>query len=348
MIQTQTPINDYDFALPDERIAQTPAIPRESAKLMVLDRQTGTIEHHHVYDLPVFFKSGDVVVINNTKVFKARLLGEIINDGQTHTVEILLSKPLDTYTWLAIGKPGKKLKPNIRIDIAENFSVIIVEHHTSQTLIVKFEEPTDKIMELANRYGHVPNPPYIKHEPNSSDYQTSYAKILGSAAAPTAGFHLTPHIRQQLTQKGVEIHEITLHVGLGTFLPVKSEFIEDHTMHSEWVNITAEVTSAINKAKSEHRRIIAVGTTSVRTLEGIAALHNGQLIPYTGDIKLFIKPGFQFHIMDAMLTNFHTPKSTLVILVSAFAGREKILHAYDQAIKNDYRFFSFGDAMLII
>jgi S-adenosylmethionine:tRNA ribosyltransferase-isomerase len=339
-----TPISLFDYDLPENQIAQTPAIPRESAKLMVLSKTSGSIEHKHVFDLPNYIKPDDIIIINNTKVFKARLLGTL----NRSKVELFLIKPINQFEWLAIGKPGKKFKPGVIINIAENFNAKVIKHDQEETMIVSFDSNSEDVIKNADLYGHVPIPPYIKTEPKASDYQTSYAKVVGSVAAPTAGFHLTTNIRHKLFQIGVEIYEITLHVGLGTFLPVKSKTVEEHKMHSEWVNIASETANAINIAKSQNRRIIAVGTTTVRTLEGIAKQNNGKITPYTGDVNLFITPGFKFNVIDAMLTNFHLPKSTLIILVSAFSGRKNILNAYHEAIQNNYRFFSFGDAMLII
>lgn len=338
------PISDFYYHLPGEFIAQTPANPRESAKLMVLDRSVKTIQHKRVADLPTYFRKGDVVVINNTKVFHARLHGT--TNG--HRVELFLVRPIASNQWLALGKPGKKMHIGNTIRFADDFSAIIQEKRADGTLVVGFSQKPHDVIAKANIYGTVPVPPYIKTIPNDRDYQTSYAKIEGSVAAPTAGFHLTKHIRNQLLGLGVQILEITLHVGLGTFLPVKTQTIEDHTMHSEWASVSAQVAAAITKAKLHRQRIVAIGTTTVRTLEGIATLHNGKLETFEGDINLFIKPGFQFQIVDAMLTNFHLPKSTLIILVSAFGGRKFIRKAYNEAISNNYRFYSFGDAMLIV
>jgi S-adenosylmethionine:tRNA ribosyltransferase-isomerase len=344
MTITNMDINDYDYNLPKEYIAQTPAIPRESAKLMVLSQDQDQLKHLHIDDLPNLFHSGDIVVINNTKVFKARLYGKI----ESYPVELFLVKPIDNFHWLALGKPGKKFIPGTIINITPNFTAVVSEHNHTETMIVKFPIPTNEVIKQANQFGHIPIPPYIKQEPIADEYQTSFAKIEGSVAAPTAGFHLTSKIRQQLLRIGVEIMEITLHVGLGTFLPVKTNNINDHVMHAEWANITPEVASIVNHAKLNHQRIIAIGTTCVRTLEGVAALNKGKLSAFSGEIDIFIKPGFKFQIIDGMLTNFHLPKSTLIVLVSALVGREKILHAYQEAIKQKYRFYSFGDAMLIL
>jgi S-adenosylmethionine:tRNA ribosyltransferase-isomerase len=342
-------ISEYDYDLPVEFIAQTPACPHESAKLMVVGKNTGSISDRHVFNLPDYFQQGDILVINNTKVFKARLYG-VINqkDGTEYKVELFLVHPTNDNLWLALGKPGKKFKPGTEIKIAPDFRGLIINYHADGTMDVKFNLSNHEVIAKSNIYGHVPVPPYIKNEPDSDKYQTSYAKVEGSVAAPTAGFHLTERIRNILIQKGVEILEITLHVGLGTFLPVKTTNLESHHMHEEWSNITYDVANKINLAKINHRRIVAVGTTTVRTLEGIAALNKGILTGYSGKLNLFIKPGFEFKIIDGMLTNFHLPKSTLIILVSAFSGRDRIISAYQHAKENNYRFYSFGDAILII
>jgi S-adenosylmethionine:tRNA ribosyltransferase-isomerase len=346
-----TSITDFNYNLPKKFIAQTPADPRESAKLMVLSRNNGAIKHKYVGDLPSFFHAGDVIVINNTKVFHARLHGTI--GGKT--VELFLVRPQPDNTWLALGKPGKKFVSGSRIVIANDFTGVVKEKFSNGTFTIELNASADTIINKANAYGEVPVPPYIKKIPKDSDYQTIYAKYNGSVAAPTAGFHFSKELLSAVKQIGVTILEITLHVGIGTFMPIKSETIESHEMHSEWVEVKPDVSHTILQAKNEGRRIIAIGTTTVRTLEGTLAK------PYSGDVNLFIKPGFKFQIVDAMLTNFHLPKSTLIVLVSAFAcppslrsgagrraGREMILRAYQEAINNNYRFYSFGDAMLIM
>jgi S-adenosylmethionine:tRNA ribosyltransferase-isomerase len=340
-------ISLYDYDLPVSLIAQTPAIPRESARLMIVSRADGAIRYKNVTDLPDFFRPGDVIIINNSKVFKARLLGKITRNGIDHRVELFLIRPIQNY-WLALGKPGKKFIPGSKVSISDGFAAEVKVYYPDGTMEIDFNMPSNQVISLANVYGHVPVPPYIKNEPEMSAYQTSFAKIEGSVAAPTAGFHLTPVIRKKLITKGVEILEITLHVGLGTFLPVKTANIENHRMHAEWVNVSDTVAAKVNRAKHNHRRIVAIGTTSVRTLEGVAQINHGEMTGFSGDIDIFIKPGFKFQIIDGMLTNFHLPKSTLIILVSAFAGRENILLAYQKAIINHFRFYSFGDAMLVI
>lgn len=336
-------INDFDYILPPGRIAQHPASPRESARLMLLNRKTGAIEHSSVKDLILHIHPTDIIVVNNTKVFHARLHGNI----EAISVELFLVKPLSETTWLALGKPGKKISIGSHIKIADDFIADVVGKNMDGTLIVKFQDFPSQVIAKANIYGEVPVPPYIKSMPNDDEYQTVYAKRIGSVAAPTAGFHLTEAVLSSLKEKGVTLVEITLHVGLGTFLPVKSETIEEHSMHSEWAEVSESAAQIINQAKKEHRRVIAIGTTTVRTLEGVAALQRGKLVPFQGDISIFITPGFTFQVVDGMLTNFHLPKSTLIILVSAFAGRGHVIHAYNEAVSKQYRFYSFGDAMFI-
>jgi S-adenosylmethionine:tRNA ribosyltransferase-isomerase len=339
--------SDFDYHLPKEQIAQAPAIPRESAKLMILKRDTGNMEHVHVSDFPSYIRPGDVLVVNNTKVFKARLIGSINTPDGQKPVEVFLVRAIGANHWLTLCKPGKKLSVGSVITLADSYKTTVVKKNEDGTVIVTFPMSDSDVIAMANAIGHVPVPPYITNEPDEKEYQTAYAKITGSVAAPTAGFHLTKRILEAIRQKGATIIEITLHVGLGTFLPIKTDTIETHPMHSEWVEISDNACDAIMQAKSHHQRVIAVGTTTVRTLEGVAMLHNGILKPYRGDVNLFISPGFQFSVIDAMLTNFHLPKSTLLVLISSFAGREHILHAYTEAVAHQYRFYSFGDAMFI-
>lgn len=344
-----TSVSKFNYELPKEFIAQSPIVPRELAKLMIVNKKNKFINHKHVFDLPDYFQKGDLIVVNNTKVFKAKLYGFInLHNNIKSKIEILLIRPIGSSTWTAIGQPGKKLLPGREIVFHKNFSANIAEKKSDGSLVLNFNQSFKKVIYKANLYGLVPIPQYIKKQPTLSEYQTSYAKIIGSVAAPTAGFHLTAKIRKQLTEKGVKIVEITLHVGLGTFVPIKTNNIENHLMHSEWVNISGKTAKIINDAKSQKRRIIAIGTTTVRTLEGVARLNNGKISSFSGDIDIFIKPGFKFTIIDGMLTNFHLPKSTLIILVSAFVGINPILNLYKEAVKQKYRFYSFGDAMLIL
>ena len=376
--------SDFDYNLPKERIAQKPLEPRDSSKLFLVDKKNKKVDHKHFFDIVDYFEKGDLLVWNNSKVFKARLFGrleasdnDVNKDGipdrallNQKEVEIFLVRPMENPgVWKILAKPGKRVKPGMNVRFAPDFFCTVIVKEPEGTILVQFEEDDKEVMAKANKYGHIPVPPYVKDEPDQIEvYQTVYSKEEGSVAAPTAGFHFTDDIIQKLKDKGVEFAEVTLHVGLGTFLPVKSERVEDHTMHSEWVEISEETAEKINKAKSEGRRVVAVGTTTVRTLEGIASLERNKLqdtnisqitiSKFEGDINIFIKPGFEFQIVDAMITNFHLPKSTLLMLVSAFAGdrlagqspsegREFMLECYKEAVSLKYRFYSFGDAMFI-
>jgi S-adenosylmethionine:tRNA ribosyltransferase-isomerase len=313
---------------------------------MHISKANNEIHHLHIADLPALLNPNDVLVLNNTKVFKARLFGTL-NNPQKSRVELFLIRPITNTVWQAIGKPWKKLTINSTISVGPGFTATIQSKETNGTLNVLFGKTTQEVMHLADIHGSIPLPPYIKHPTHPESYQTSYAKIVGSVAAPTAGFHITQNLLNTIKRNGVTVCEITLHVGLGTFKPVKTKTIEEHVMHSEWVSVSENTATTINDAKKQKRRIIAIGTTTVRTLEGVASLNKGFLNAYEGNINLFITPGFHFNVVDGLLTNFHLPKSTLLILVSALAGKEKILHAYHEAIKHTYRFFSFGDAMFI-
>jgi len=361
--------SDFDYNLPEEQIAQRPLESRDSSKLMVVDKDAKTAEHKHFFDIINYLQAGDVLVWNNSKVFKARLRGTVMLDEKTadieipkkssdkilnsSAVEVFLVRPMENFgVWKALAKPGKKLRLGMKVVFAPDFCAEVMTKEMDGTFLIQFEEDDVSVRSKANKYGEVPTPPYIKSEQFSGlekRYQTVYAKTEGSVAAPTAGFHFTPELIEKLKAKGVEFAEVTLHVGLGTFLPVKTENIEDHKMHSEWVELTDKNTHLINNAKAQGRRVIAVGTTTVRTLEGIARDLDGQVVkPWQGDVNIFISPGFKFKIVDALITNFHLPKSTLLMLVSAFVGDRKFtLECYEEAVKNQYRFFSFGDAMLI-
>ncbi|MBI5614210.1 tRNA preQ1(34) S-adenosylmethionine ribosyltransferase-isomerase QueA [Candidatus Gottesmanbacteria bacterium] len=341
-----TQISDYDYVLPRSLIAQSPISPRESARLMIVDRKNDRIEHKHVRDLPMYISKNDVIVLNNSKVFKARLHGTI--DGIQKPVEIFLIRPHDEYSWIAIGKPGKKLITKTRVNFSNTIVGTITHKYPDGSMLISFPDSIQSILDFTDRFGEVPVPPYISKIPKEYEYQTSYASVVGSVAAPTAGFHLTKNIRYQITKTGALIIEITLHVGLGTFLPVKTKFLEEHTMHSEWVSVSRNSSKIIMDAKREKKRIIAIGTTTARVLEGVATTHDGLLCEYSGDINLFITPGFQFQIVDALFTNFHLPKSTLLILIRTFGGDKLLKRAYKEAIEKQYRFYSFGDAMLIL
>ena len=338
-------VKDYDYDLPEELIAQDPLEDRSSSRLMVLDRQTGDVEHRHFTDILEYLHPGDCLVINNTKVIPARLFG--VKEDTQAKIEVLLLKRKENDIWETLVKPGKKAKPGTKlvfgnglltaevVDVVEEGNRLIQFHYDGI-----FEEILDQL-------GQMPLPPYITHQlKDKNRYQTVYAKYDGSAAAPTAGLHFTKELLQKVKDMGVDIAEVTLHVGLGTFRPVKVENVLDHHMHSEFYMVSQEAADKINRAKESGHRVIAVGTTSTRTLEA-AADENGRLHETSGWTEIFIYPGYQFKVIDALITNFHLPQSTLVMLVSALAGREHVLHAYETAVKERYRFFSFGDAMLI-
>ncbi len=354
--------SDFDYHLPKEQIAQHSVEPRDHSKLMVVDRAKKTREHRQFFDILEFLQPGDLLVWNNSKVFKARLSGMLVSpedESLLHhdkPVEIFLVRPVENEgVWQVLARPGKHVSHGMRVRFADDFYADVMVKKSDGTILVQFPYSDAEVRAKANEHGSIPIPPYVKDEPHELEmYQTAYASDdkEGSVAAPTAGFHFTPELIEQAKAKGVEFAEVTLHVGLGTFLPVKAERIEDHTMHSEWVELSAEVADKINLAKQEGRRVIAVGTTTVRTLEGIHTLKlhgDDQVVaPYTGDINIFITPGFEFGVIDAMITNFHLPKSTLLMLISAFAGdRAFMLQCYQEAVSEGYRFFSFGDGMFI-
>lgn len=338
-----TKINLFDYYLPPELIAQKPIEPRDHSRLMVLKRESEEITHDWFYNLPNYLKKGDLLVVNNTQVISARLKGHLLTGGKA---EVLLLRPLssDYLVWEALVRPGRKLLPGVILKV-NGLEIKIVKKADFGGRVIKFSEFR---WELLEEKGEVPLPPYIK-EPlkDPSRYQTIFAKEKGAVAAPTASLHFTSSLIKSLEQKGVELVEITLHAGLGTFRPVRSEEIEDHKMHQEEFFISEEVSQKIERAKKKGGRVVAVGTTVVRTLEG-SATENGKINPGHGFTDLYICPGFKFKVCDAIITNFHLPKSTLLILVSAFAGRELILRAYETAVKEKYRFFSFGDAMLLL
>lgn len=336
--------SEFDYNLPRELIAQEPMRPRDHSRLMVLDRESGGIRHQHFYDLPKFLQPGDVLVFNQSKVFKARLIGRL-NDQD---VEIFMLRGNEA-VWSCLGRPAKKIKPSDEIKFSQGLKAVVIKKSENGILEIEFNKFGDELMEIVNSIGEVPTPPYVKTAPEKlSDYQTVYAKNLGSVAAPTAGFHFTPELLQKIQKQGIDLEFISLHVGMGTFRPVQSDDIEEHEMHEEFVEIGKATAERINQAKAEGRRVVAVGTTTVRALEGVAASNQGMLKSFADDVNLFIKPGFDFKIINGLITNFHLPKSTLLVLVSALAGRENILAAYHEAIKEGYRFYSFGDAMLIV
>lgn len=338
-------VKDYDYDLPEELIAQDPLEDRSSSRLMVLDRQTGDVEHRHFTDILEYLHPGDCLVINNTKVIPARLFG--VKEDTQEKIEVLLLKRKENDIWETLVKPGKKAKPGTKLVFGDGLlTAEVVDVVEEGNRLIQFHY--DGIFEeILDQLGQMPLPPYITHQlKDKNRYQTVYAKYDGSAAAPTAGLHFTKELLQKVKDMGVDIAEVTLHVGLGTFRPVKVENVLDHHMHSEFYMVSQEAADKINRAKESGHRVIAVGTTSTRTLEA-AADENGRLHETSGWTEIFIYPGYQFKVIDALITNFHLPQSTLVMLVSALAGREHVLHAYEIAVKERYRFFSFGDAMLI-
>lgn len=338
-------VKDYDYDLPEELIAQDPLEDRSSSRLMVLDRQTGDVEHRHFTDILEYLHPGDCLVINNTKVIPARLFG--VKEDTQAKIEVLLLKRKENDIWETLVKPGKKAKPGTKLVFGDGLlTAEVVDVVEEGNRLIQFHY--DGIFEeILDQLGQMPLPPYITHQlKDKNRYQTVYAKYDGSAAAPTAGLHFTKELLQKVKDMGVDIAEVTLHVGLGTFRPVKVENVLDHHMHSEFYMVSQEAADKINRAKESGHRVIAVGTTSTRTLEA-AADENGRLHETSGWTEIFIYPGYQFKVIDALITNFHLPQSTLVMLVSALAGRKHVLHAYEIAVKERYRFFSFGDAMLI-
>ncbi len=338
-------VKDYDYDLPEELIAQDPLEDRSSSRLMVLDRQTGDVEHRHFTDILEYLHPGDCLVINNTKVIPARLFG--VKEDTQAKIEVLLLKRKENDIWETLVKPGKKAKPGTKLVFGDGLlTAEVVDVVEEGNRLIQFHY--DGIFEeILDQLGQMPLPPYITHQlKDKNRYQTVYAKYDGSAAAPTAGLHFTKELLQKVKDMGVDIAEVTLHVGLGTFRPVKVENVLDHHMHSEFYMVSQEAADKINRAKESGHRVIAVGTTSTRTLEA-AADENGRLHETSGWTEIFIYPGYQFKVIDALITNFHLPQSTLVMLVSALAGRAHVLHAYETAVKERYRFFSFGDAMLI-
>ncbi len=338
---------DFNYDLPKELIAQTPLENRSSSKLMVLNRNRGEILHKVFEDITLFLKKGDVLVLNDTKVIPARLIG--IKEETNAVIELLLLKDLGEDKWKCLAKPQKRLKEHTIITFGDNdLKAIVLSKEDEGITYVKFIYE-GIFLEILSKLGEMPLPPYIHEKLESQDrYQTVYAKNLGSSAAPTAGLHFTNELLEKIKNMGVEILYVTLHVGLGTFRPVEVEDVKEHKMHSEYFIMDENVAKRLNKAKEEGRRIIAVGTTSTRVLETVASKYNGKFKKTSGNTDIFIYPGFKFKAINGLITNFHLPKSTLLMLVSALAGKDFILKAYEIAIKENYRFFSFGDAMLII
>ena len=335
--------SDFDYILPPERIAQTPVEPRHASRLLVMPRAGGALEHTTFWNIDSYLKAGDVLVINQTRVIPARLHARKATGGR---VELLLLRQIEQGVWEALVG-GKKMSAGTRVKVESGPEVEVMEVLDGSRRIIRFTEPIEPFLPLA---GEMPLPPYI-HErlSNPERYQTVYSQVTGSAAAPTAGLHFTPELMDKLRMMGVVFAAVTLHVGLDTFAPVTEEHPEEHVIHTEWCEMSADTAAIINQAKAEGRRVIAVGTTSVRTLESAARIAPaGQWVaPLSGPTDLFILPGFQFKVVDAVITNFHLPKSSLIMLVSAFASRELVLATYAEAVRLSYRFYSFGDAMLI-
>lgn len=337
--------SDYYFELPPELIAQDPLEDRSSSRLLTLDKNTGAVEHHHFREILNFLREGDCLVLNNTKVIPARLYG--VKEDTGATIEVLLLKRHENDVWETLVKPGKKAKPGTRIFFGDGLlkaEVLEVVEEGNRMIRFEYEGIWE---ELLDRLGEMPLPPYITHKlADKNRYQTVYAKYEGSAAAPTAGLHFTKELLARVEAKGVKLAYVTLHVGLGTFRPVKVDNVKEHHMHSEYYQVTREAADIINGTKAAGGRVICVGTTSCRTIES-AADDNGVLKPCCGNTEIFIYPGYRFKVLDALVTNFHLPESTLLMLVSALAGREHVLQAYEEAIRERYRFFSFGDACMI-
>lgn len=339
-------VSDFDYELPEELIAQDPIEDRSSSRLLMLDKKTGAIEHHIFRDIIDALNPGDCLVINNTRVIPARLLG--VKEDTGAAIEVLLLKRRDNDIWETLVKPGKKMKLGAVVSFGDGTlkgTVVDVVEEGNRLIQFSYEGIFEEILD---QLGQMPLPPYITHRlEDKSRYQTVYAKYDGSAAAPTAGLHFTKELLAAIREKGINIAEVTLHVGLGTFRPVKADVVEEHHMHSEYYSVNPETADLINTTRKNGGRIIAVGTTSCRTLES-ASTPDGVLHAGDGWTEIFIYPGYQFHVVDALITNFHLPKSTLMMLVSALAGRDHIMNAYAEAVKDRYRFFSFGDAMMIL
>lgn len=336
--------SDFYYYLPENQIAQTPVEPRDHSRLLVYDRQTDKVSHKHFYDVCDYLKKGDVLVINDTKVIPARLFGK--REGFDGKIEIFLLKRVDLTHWKCMGKPGRRLKVGTKVIFNDQLSCVITD--TLEEGLILCEFIYEGVFEdILDKTGNMPLPPYItEHLDDPTRYQTVYSKYDGSAAAPTAGLHFTKELLEKIKGMGVEVIEVLLHVGLGTFRPVKVDVIEEHVMHSEFYSVSEESAERINLALKENRRVICVGTTSVRTLE--SAFKDGRVQAGSGDTNIFIYPGYKFNVVKGLITNFHLPESTLIMLVSALITRERTLEIYKEAVDEKYRFFSFGDAMMII
>lgn len=339
--------SDFDYQLPESQIAQAPVTPRDASRLLHLDRATGSVAHHTFRDLPSFLRPDDLLVLNDTKVIPARLIGEKVGTGGK--VELLLLERQEIGTWTCLARPARRLRPGARVTFGGGALTAEVTAETESAIrVVTFSWEEGTFEEALKRVGRLPLPPYIKRELKESDrYQTVFAREEGAKAAPTAGLHFTPELLQAIADLGVAVRRVTLHVGLGTFQPVKVDEVTEHTMHAEYYRVTPEVAEAVRETRRRGGRVIAVGTTVVRTLES-ALDGEGRLLKGEGWTSLFIYPGYTFKVIDGLVTNFHLPKSTLLMMVSAFAGKERVLAAYREALAQGYRFFSFGDAMLIL
>ena len=337
--------SDFYYDLPPELIAQTPLEKRDESRLLCLDKATGEWSHHHFYELPDFLRAGDCLILNNSRVLPARLLGRRLPGGGA--CEVLLLQDKGDKVWECLVRPGKHLREGARVSFGDGeLTAEIAEVLPDGNRLVRFDY-NGIFLEVLERLGKMPLPPYIKEELQDQErYQTVYSKVNGSAAAPTAGLHFTPELLERIAAKGVGIGYVTLHVGLGTFRPVKEDEIEQHDMHSEYCTIPQETADLINRTKANGGRVICVGTTSCRTIESWAG-EDGTMTATGGWTNIYIYPGYRFKVMDALVTNFHLPESTLIMLVSALAGREHVLAAYEEAVRERYRFFSFGDAMFI-
>jgi len=337
---------DYEFDLPRDRIAQTPAERRDQSRLMVVDRATGTIDHRRFADIAELIAPGDVLALNTTRVFRARLIGTRDSGGKA---EVFLLKPLGGDRFEALVHPGGKLKPGRMVHISPELDVEVLEVTERRSRIVRLISPL-AVDDAIDRYGHIPLPPYIARGDEAQDaerYQTVYANESGSVAAPTAGLHFTPELLASLAQKGVTRANLLLHVGAGTFKPVEADDPADHVMHEEWFRLDDAAARTLNDARGAGRKVWAVGTTSVRTLES-AVRADGRFAPASGDTRIFIRPPYEFHAVDKLITNFHLPRSTLIMLVAAFAGYDLTMRAYRTALETGYRFYSYGDAMVIL
>ena len=339
-------IEEFDYDLPKELIAQTPLEDRSSSRLLVLNKNNGKIKHEHFYNIVNYLKKGDVLVLNDTKVIPARLIG--VKEETGAVIELLLLKDIGNDTWECLSRPAKRLKVGTLVSFGDGMLKATVTKKLDEGMVQVKLSYEGILMEILDKLGTMPLPPYIHEKLENKDrYQTVYAKNMGSAAAPTAGLHFTEELLKKIEEMGVIVCFVTLHVGLGTFRPVEVENILDHHMHSEFYVMDEKTADILNEAKKDGRRIIAVGTTITRTLETIASKNDGHFVACSGNTDIFIYPGYTFKGIDCLITNFHLPKSTLVMLVSALAGREHILQAYQEAVNDKYRFFSFGDAMFI-